>query len=673
MVECAIMDSKVILRRDIHEFEIQNKSLANEYDLITATELDSNFRYTKFYSLGLLLAIYKDYKLNYNPAVQQSWMHFFSMEKALSVEPVSISELLHERELISEFCVFLDEFQESFLAVLIRNLVRAVGMSCLVANTNTKVANLVGKNPAKLSRGASSSVWAVAICKLDPFNRNVFKSIFDWNSLVKSVLGLIEPESQASVKKFLNSVFTNQLEHLRPGIAVFLADAMRHLVHSDEKKELKLLEAVECIDYIISFISTQIQLRKSRILTNLDGQIGNFALNCSVAFEPEAVIENIFNSKSFLQDHLYYLVNPIVADEWFFCLYVLHTTKNIQIFKDGNYLNWTELSYFNSKETLTLLACLFLTIRKPVASLMLNDRLRYLSLNTALGFQNPKKKTNPGMDFEVATVMSMVDASHFSVDDTLNFTASLKGVTFVEFLENILRNMSIKSDETLILNNQKSPIDIDFDLKPSNSKFETVIQNISKKLKSTKLVETSSIEVFDLNRHLSKFRIPFLFPSNVALPNSYEEIFKINDPTCLLKLGEFERTADLDKIDACFDIVSSLSTVIKGVVECKDFTSKDLGIDICILILTKFLAFDDPKFGFIFCDSIGGIKRQIPRAADENIKALIKFSAEKKINIYRFVKTSEVHFKIVPFRKDLKVSDNPKMIVFVFASDEINE
>ena len=82
MVECAIMDSKVILRRDIHEFEIQNKSLANEYDLITATELDSNFRYTKFYSLGLLLAIYKDYKLNYNPVY---------------VEPVSISEFLHER------------------------------------------------------------------------------------------------------------------------------------------------------------------------------------------------------------------------------------------------------------------------------------------------------------------------------------------------------------------------------------------------------------------------------------------------------------------------------------------------------------------------------------------------------------------------------------------------
>ncbi len=70
MVECAIMDSKVILRRDINEFEIQNKSLANEYDLITATELDSNFRYTKFYSLGLLLAIYKDYKLNYNPATR---------------------------------------------------------------------------------------------------------------------------------------------------------------------------------------------------------------------------------------------------------------------------------------------------------------------------------------------------------------------------------------------------------------------------------------------------------------------------------------------------------------------------------------------------------------------------------------------------------------------------
>ena len=71
------------------------------------------------------------------------------------------------------------------------------------------------------------------------------------------------------------------------------------------------------------------------------------------------------------------------------------------------------------------------TMTRPVASLMLECRIRNLSSVTALNFPNPKAESNDGINLEVVAATSIVDSSHYECNDSdSTFESTLKRVSF---------------------------------------------------------------------------------------------------------------------------------------------------------------------------------------------------------------------------------------------------
>ena len=107
--------------------------------------------------LGLLLKIVQDAAAtydSYSESVRPDWMKFYCDRSQMDslIKPVSLNILKTKYlNLFKNYCVFLDEFSEAFWSVFIRNIVRALGLRCIVANTNTDIANLVGKSHSSMS------------------------------------------------------------------------------------------------------------------------------------------------------------------------------------------------------------------------------------------------------------------------------------------------------------------------------------------------------------------------------------------------------------------------------------------------------------------------------------------------------------------------------------------
>ena len=117
------------------------KELNRDFNEITVENLSENYQDTNFFVLGLLLKIVQDAAAtydSYSESVRPDWMKFYCDRSQMDslIKPVSLNILKTKYlNLFKNYCVFLDEFSEAFWSVFIRNIVRALGIRCIVANT----------------------------------------------------------------------------------------------------------------------------------------------------------------------------------------------------------------------------------------------------------------------------------------------------------------------------------------------------------------------------------------------------------------------------------------------------------------------------------------------------------------------------------------------------------
>ena len=116
---------------------------------------DLNAPFVKSKTLGLIRALFEEAEaFELDPTKNRNdWMYHFSRTRDIKYEPITIKDI---RETVSKnygtkYCVFLDEFRGDIELVLILNLIRRLRTSCIVASTNSDVANLIGDSPASSS------------------------------------------------------------------------------------------------------------------------------------------------------------------------------------------------------------------------------------------------------------------------------------------------------------------------------------------------------------------------------------------------------------------------------------------------------------------------------------------------------------------------------------------
>ena len=137
------------------------------FQKISAENLLNSYGDTTFECLGFLMKLIEDAEENYH-SNNENWMRFYINRESFYYSGKTPKEFkLFISKLPNKYCLFLDEFSGKTGSVLIRNLARGTTLKCIVANTNSDIANLTGQAQSCASRtnptdvAANRDVWSV--------------------------------------------------------------------------------------------------------------------------------------------------------------------------------------------------------------------------------------------------------------------------------------------------------------------------------------------------------------------------------------------------------------------------------------------------------------------------------------------------------------------------------
>lgn len=114
-------------------------------------------------------------------------MEFHANRPELIFTGISIQELKNKPDYYKKYFVFLDEFTEGFINAFIRNVLRAAGIVCVVANTNTVITNLLGQSQSHFSGPQSNVVWCLVVNDLDHSTRPIIEDSTNINGIIQKL------------------------------------------------------------------------------------------------------------------------------------------------------------------------------------------------------------------------------------------------------------------------------------------------------------------------------------------------------------------------------------------------------------------------------------------------------------------------------------------------------
>lgn len=582
--------------------------------------------------LGFLLALIDDAQ---SKEIQgdSSWMRYHATRPDFSFHRLSIDDIkCRPSNPFKGFVLFLDEFVTSNWAIYVRNFARAVGLSCLVANTNSKVANLVG---SENSSGSSDLyIWSIVIISLGPTNIRYLEDRFGLSNYIQIIK---QNASDTGVEVFLDNFVDVQLKHLRPGIAAFVAEAI--VAYANKSENNSNITLMDLLDNVLKTVSDLLIVRKFNNCCNLMAQCAKIGLLLSESYDDCSSLDRndyswLCSGFSFLQDHLYHLVNPLgtTGTSWIFltCPPATSSSNILQIVTSSNLLPWNyERTCFNQGETCAILACMFLSFGNTITDISTRSISKigqnYLSVHNA---QNPSAPQRNGNLLEVSAAISIIDASQHSNDYLAGAsfsyeTFSLGGQNGLVFIRNLLINL------INVPNAIKGMLQ--YQLNSNDCKYK--IENFFKSIK-----------------------VPFLY----SLNRSDAFLDQLESISNSIYLKKFERTANSEEIDGKFEI-KVRGNVRLAVMECKNRVTR-ISTTILDEIIIKCSNITNSKLFLVFCD-------QIAVSAPTFETKFIRTCHAKKVNVYR-VNKLENNFDIIPFYEKFK---RPKYICIVFESLAINK
>jgi hypothetical protein len=576
--------------------------------------------------LGFLAALAEDAR---RPQVQNhsSWMRYHSIRPNFSFKRIRISDGQNLEDLFKGFVLFLDEFVGTPWATYVRNFARAIGLTCLVVNTNIQVANLVGSG--SISGASGFIIWSVVINSLGPSRIDIINQLCQ---LTYSIESIKQNSSDPGVNEFLNNFVNEQISHLRPGMAMFLSESIVQYAQMNHQN----INLKDFLDNVLKNTSMKMRVRKIRDHDDLLWQCANIGLFFPESFKQYFSISNDYSwfcqGFGFLQNHLYYFANPTGYSNWIVltnpptksskCLRFLYSN----VFRDWDY----ERTFFDRKDTGTILSCLYLGFQSTITDILsrAEGEIPQNPFNV-FDAQNEKALKRSWKALEVYAAVSIIDASQHSFgtwDGCLyNETFSLSGQNGIDFIKNLLMNLI-------------------------NTKFET-----KKRFLIFKLSFVGCI--CDLGNIFKRIHVPFIY----SLNREDEFLDLLNSVSNSVYLKKFQRSSDSEQIDDKFEFKLDGREQV-AVVECKSRVDK-ISSTIIYEILKKSEP-KNPKLILFFCDEISSLPT-------EEIK-LTDFCNYKMINVYkveRSMKNQENFINIVPFYEAI---EDPAIICLIFESTIIN-
>ncbi len=437
-----------------------------------------------FWTLGFIKSLIEAFESKPQPA---SWMKIYTQPHSFTYRPASISEL---QEFLSsrKYCLFLDEFKTDPWVVLVRNLARAVGLRCVIANTNTNIANVIGKDNTSGAEGTAA--WSLVVCRLNGSRLSILNkelglftslttiakhrypdAVFDSSELFDFIASKSDTDR---VMKFLKSLIEYQIQALRPGIASFVTVALK--AFCDEKltttsEDEPVLEAnylfVVFLEFLIERVCHLMCKRKPRLMGNTSAYLAKIGLLVKQSYKSYTAADldvvqdaketaQLCNHRAYLENHLFYISNPTTPDKWAFVtipdtdtdtgidstiITVASRTTSSAAQESSGYslLPWVaELTHFRKEELITALACFFVHSSSTVSSVLRKARLASTTnANYTYEASNERALSNSGNSLEVAAAACVADASRQRYPGCYTFN----GVSGEEFVNNLTRNL----------------------------------------------------------------------------------------------------------------------------------------------------------------------------------------------------------------------------------------
>ncbi len=631
---------------------IDFKATADDLAPSTATLLNS-YRDEPLLVLGFFKGIIEQgiAAKRSSPPSQFNWMRFYARNlQPIEVTKISISGFKDFLKIVGEagekFCVFLDEFLSRDWSIYVRNLVRAVGLVCIVSNTNTNITNLVSKGAAGSREGdARDSCWCLAFRRLD----NVDKVVIDISSKLNSVANRCLHLNEVGV--IFDKLFNDWFYKSRPGIAISIAEALDLFaeITSNEDAETKF-SLGNILQFLIKYVSDQLSRRKPRMISRLNGQVAKLGLltdaACALLQIPSPNLEPFepFKYIQFLENHLFYLLNPTGSALDYFitvrpsdidgCMRLV--TKVQEDSAEVDLINWNkQLTAFRNDELFTFLTCLCMKLNVSPSFILehANEQLMAKNLRIAqLSNSNAVKLS--GNNLEVAAAMICADASHHTSE--LVPIYSLAGQDGYTWLSNIVANCSFS------LNFRGNSLEIN---------------------------DRTSKTPFDLKNWLESLQIPFIYGINN--PNSMLDELSSTRKTGIFARN-YERTQDKLSIDGRFEIYTP-GGLEECTVECKNYSESIGAHEVSKLIQKAINASESGQLSKLLLVFTNELKQ--PAA----VSALMETCINEKINLYRLYRKPEMiedSLKLVvvlePYHNEWALLEHPDSVGIVLELDQIN-
>ena len=556
----------------------------------------------------------------------------------------------------SGYVLVLDEFSAEREDALVRNIARALGLHCMVMNTNTNVTTIVGRDTA--SAGASESIWSFVVPKLG----HAFIKVLDAeHGLLESIHTLVSDlPLNHPIRKLLSRLLDSDLKHLRPGVAEFLSKILqRYDGPSGPNAKLGPF-----LDKIVNELAVALIGRK-KYLGKKKGMLGHIALLLPESYgktlsnSQEVVIEDLddndvlnaeddvilqtdevvittfsvpqnatpvddseaWNQARFIEHHLFYLRNPVDPESNAFLTFPPDEEEGNLILYSPSVPEWSlAQSEFDPQEFFTIAACLFIPFTATVARILLHANRLIANSTASVGrSQNLRARALDGNTFEVTSAVCVIRSSHYSINLDQKPVFTFKGQSGREFISNLVHEMSYSSGE--------------WRLPP--------------------------IFPAELNRFLERIRIPFLYSMSYDNP-SFQLLTEAGFDQEVF-VSSYERTSNEAQIDGKFRARDGRN-LITICAECKN-RANEIGSPELLKILLK-CALHKAKLSLVFCT-------QFSTTAKPNAKFRV-YCAKYRVNVYR-VATERVEGRrvFVPFTDDFLIHRNPSTTCLVLETCRI--
>lgn len=513
---------------------------------------------------------------------------------------ISIEKIKKQPKFFKGFVLFLDEFVSSKWATYIRNLARSIGLTCLVANTNTRVANLVGTESC--SGSTDLRIWSIVITSLGPTNIRFLNSQFHLSDVITKIK---KKSTDPGVALYLDNFVNEEIKYLSPGMAYFMAVS---IVEFEKKYKVEKITLKIFLDHVLNYVARLLMFRKLDDRSDLPSQCAKIGLLLSESFEKSPPKNDDYSwfcsGFSFLQNHLYHLADPSNSGNWIILTCPPQKPSNqLRFIITAGLLPWTnERTFFNQGETSTILACMFLAFGNTVTDILTRSKsiIGQNALNVS-DSQNEKAVQRKGNLLEVSASISIIDSSQHCTNmknNKFNYDSfTLEGQNGISFINNLLINL----------------LNIPCGYK-GNFRFQL----------------SFNPSTYNLQNFLKTLKVPFLYSLNRE-DEFLDELDKVSNS---IYLKTFENTPNSEQVDGKFEIKCG-KQIKFAVVECKNLKKK-IPSTILKQIITKCVRIDNSKLFLVFCDQIvssQSTKRTLfTKTCDDKKSTFIESKNLKKIS-----------------------------------------